>query len=124
MCPIPRVRKRGTFICLLIGAIIACGLSVWGLAELQAERASRKYNAQLEQDWQNALRVNTTASMNEFIEKYPFTKQKQQAVGNMPNAIWNEVIISDTYKAYDDYLRRYPNGPYVDKGTSKNPVLD
>jgi peptidoglycan hydrolase-like protein with peptidoglycan-binding domain len=111
-----------------------------GLFLRDARRAIAAIERQEEDDlWHDVERQNTASGYDEYLEIYPnghYAKTAQRRLQDRFSAVaddepeiydepaayetaWGRVRSQDSYEAYRDYLKKYPNSPYAKEARNR-----
>ncbi len=94
-------------------------------SELARNRLSQMEHAAAEpQAWQDALAANTISAYREFLEDYPDSPRRPQALNRIDalqasGASWQQAEDQDTIQAYRDYIADNPNSPHVQEARTR-----
>lgn len=83
------------------------------------KQVKSKYNNSEEDEWEEALRINTEDGYLTFLKNYPYSKYRDDARNNINNLknivsdkLWNSIDKKDMNQLRD-YVAKYPNSRYI-----------
>ena len=68
-----------------------------------------------DQDWLNAVISGSKSELEAYLDKYPDSPHKQDALHKIDSLDWVAVSATSTIDAYQTYLTDHPNGEHVDE---------
>lgn len=74
---------------------------------------------QEDMDWTNALVSGSKANIQDFLDRYPETRHKVEAMQKMDSIDWNLALSENTLDAYNQYKMNHVNGLYFDEADKK-----
>ena len=70
---------------------------------------------QTDQDWTNAVVSGSKDALQAYLEKYPNSIHKQEAINKIDSIDWNVVKNADTADAYQTYLDDHRDGSHIEE---------
>lgn len=70
---------------------------------------------QNDQDWTNAVVSGSKEALEDYLQKYPNTLHKQEALLKIDSLDWNVAKAADTADAYQAYLNAHTDGAHIEE---------
>ena len=70
---------------------------------------------QTDQDWTNAVVSGSKDALQAYLEKYPNSIHKQEAINKIDSIDWNVAKNADTADAYQTYLDAHRDGSHIEE---------
>lgn len=71
-----------------------------------------------EDEWANALTSRTKSALVNFINSYPESRHKQEALDKIDSIDWKQSVVSNTVEAFQAYMDLHPDGNYYEDALS------
>lgn len=69
---------------------------------------------QIDNEWTNAVVSNSKTALEDYLEKYPDSPRRAEAMRKIDSLDWVAVSTANRLDAFQSYLEDHPNGAYVD----------
>lgn len=95
-------------------------------AEVLAMKQKQEADALSKKDdevWTSASSLNTKASLENYISKFPSGKKVKEANNRLEKIYWEEAQKVNTLAAYDNFINKYPNSTYKNIAVQKKEPL-
>ena len=76
-------------------------------------RTRLTYLQQTERDWQNACISKSKSMLNDFLQKYPDSPHKGDALNKIDSIDWAAAKEANTIESYEQYAKAHPNGAHT-----------
>ena len=70
---------------------------------------------QTDQDWTNAVVSGSKDALQAYLEKYPNSIHKQEAINKIDSIDWNVAKAADNVQAYQAYLDAHADGAHIEE---------
>lgn len=76
--------------------------------------ARLQYIQQASRDWAEASASRSKATIQKYLEKYPKSAHKGEALNKIDSIDWANAKELNSEKGYEEYLKEHPNGSHVE----------